>query len=252
MPVRNQPLSDRFPGSLRLLVGSASELLWPTRCVGCEKPATLLCDGCRASLPWIEPRWACPTCGAPFGSLTCTECHGDWPARATVAALSHEGAAARLVPCYKDAHELRLAPVLAAAVATALDEASGWPAADGSPRFEPGDVDAVTFVPATPEAYARRGFDHMEPVATALGAFLGLPVADVLARGSASDQRLLGREERREKIRGSVRAVDDVSGMSLLLVDDVLTTGSTMGACAEALLARGARRVSCAAATRVW
>ena len=64
-----------------------AEALWPTRCVGCDQPGTLLCDRCRAELPWIEQRLACPVCGAPFGFLTCTECDGDWPVRATVAAL---------------------------------------------------------------------------------------------------------------------------------------------------------------------
>ena len=252
MPAGCPRLPDRFSARLRSLAESASEIVWPTRCVGCDEPGELVCDGCRASLPWVEQRWACPVCGAPFGYLTCTECARDWPSRATVAALSHTGAAARLVTCYKDDHELRLAPVLAAALATALDESSSWPAADGLVRFDRDATDAVAFVPATPAAFARRGFDHMEPVATALGVMLGLPAVDVLCRDSSSDQRLLGREERRENLRGSVGVVDDVSGMGLLLVDDVVTTGSTMRTAAAALIARGARSVTCAAITRVW
>ena len=51
---------------------AALELLYPTRCVGCEMPGELLCDECRADLPWIEQRRACPVCGAAFGDVTCT------------------------------------------------------------------------------------------------------------------------------------------------------------------------------------
>ena len=102
-----------------------AEVLWPTRCVGCDQPGELICSECRAALPWIEQRLACPSCGAPFGYLTCTECDGLWPTRAAIAALGFHGTPARMVTCLKDGHELRLAPVIAAALLTALEEASG-------------------------------------------------------------------------------------------------------------------------------
>ena len=230
----------------------AAELLWPTRCVGCERPGTLLCDECREHMPWICQRWACPHCGAPFGYLTCTECGRDWGLDALVCAAGYEGVARRLVTTLKDAHETRIAPVMAAAMATALDEAAAWEAPDGRPRFSADDLDAIAFVPATARAYARRGFDHMALVAEALSQLTGLPVADVLVRGPALDQRRLGRADRAENLEGSVSAIDDVSGMRLLLADDVVTTGASMRACAAALRARGAARVVGCALCRVW
>ena len=118
-----------------------AEVLWPTRCVGCDQPGELICSECRAALPWIEQRLACPSCGAPFGYLTCTECDGLWPTRAAIAALGFHGTPARMVTCLKDGHELRLAPVIAAALLTALEEASAWPARDGLPRFSPAATD---------------------------------------------------------------------------------------------------------------
>lgn len=230
----------------------AAELLWPTRCIVCERPGTLLCDECRQKIPWICQRWACPDCGAPFGYLTCTECAHDWGLDGLVCAAGYEGVARRAVTVLKDEHETRLAPVVAAAMATALDEASSWPTSDGTPRFASGELDAIVFVPATARAYARRGFDHMALVSAALSQFVGLPVADVLVRGPALDQRQLGREERAENLEGSVRAIEDVSGMSLLLVDDVVTTGASMRACASALRARGAESIVGCAMCRVW
>lgn len=241
----------RFGGASRV-AEALEELLWPTRCVGCEQPGELLCDECRASLPWVEQRLACPVCGAPFGFLTCTECAGDWETRAAVAALGFSGAPARMVTCLKDAHELRLAPVVAAAMLGALEEASAWPAADGAPRFDAGSTDAVCFVPATSRAFARRGFDHMDLVSRGLCAAAGLPLADVLARAPSLDQRSLGREGRAANLAGTVRVVDDVRGARLLLVDDVATTGSSLREAARALLARGAESVTACVFARVW
>lgn len=231
---------------------AALELLYPTRCVGCEMPGELICDECREALPWIEQRCACPVCGAAFGDMTCTGCEGDWEPRATVAALGFSGAAARMATCLKDYHELRLAPVNAAAMLVALEEAAFWPARDGRPRFDAGSVDAVCFVPATAEAYARRGYDHMELTARELAAMLGLPLADVLARDAASDQRDLGRSGRAANLAGTMRVVEDVWGLRLLLVDDVVTTGASMREATRALLARGAAEVTACSLIRVW
>ena len=247
-----------------------AELVWPTRCVGCNMPGELLCEDCRETLPWISQRWACPVCGAPNGWLTCTECdrsrgHDEdgsagsaapvtptaWPLRATICSLPFKGVGASLVTCLKDAHELRLASVIAAAMACSLDEARAWDGIDGRPRFDAARIGALCFVPATREAFARRGFDHMELVSSALSGFLGLPVLDALARQGAQDQRSLGREARAENLSGTIEVVEDVSSLHLLLVDDVITTGASVCEAARALLRRGAASVTACALARV-
>jgi ComF family protein len=157
-----------------------------------------------------------------------------------------------VVTAFKDERELRLAPVIAAAMATALDEASGCPAADGSPRFDARAIDAVVYVPASPSSYRRRGFDHMRLVATALARELELPLADLLERADARDQRELGRAGRLNNLSGSLQVCQNVAGMDFLLVDDVITTGASLRACARALLARGAHSVTASALVRGW
>lgn len=92
----------------------------------------------------------------------------------------------------------------------------------------------------------------MELVARALSAELGLPLADVLARAAARDQRGLGRTDRAENLSGTMRAVDDVTGANLLLVDDVATTGASLAEGTRALLARGASSVTACVLARVW
>lgn len=228
------------------------ELLWPTRCVGCDLPGELVCEGCREELPWIAQRWACPNCGAPFGYITCTECDTPWETRSVVCALGFGGTPSRMVAYLKDAHELRLAGVNAAAIATALDEASAWDAPDGRPRYDPSRTDVLCFVPATPQAFARRGFDHMELVSRELSSMVGVPVADLLVRESPRDQRELGREERAGNLEGTISVIDDVAGLDVLLADDVVTTGASMREAARALLSRGAHSVTGCALCRVW
>ena len=240
-------------GSLvRSAADAVAELLWPTRCVSCDMPGELLCDECRAQMPWIAQRWACPVCGAPFGWLTCTSCEGDWESRVTVCALGFDQIASQMVACLKDRSELRLASINAAAMAGALEEASAWEARDGMPRYDVANMDALCFVPATAEAVLRRGFDHMELVSQPLSSLLGLPLANVLRRISRHDQRALGREGRSSNLAGTVFAIEDLSGLDLLLVDDVITTGASMRECVRALHARGAHSVTCCALSRVW
>lgn len=244
--------AKRVVRAARELADGAQELAWPTRCLGCELPGELLCEECRAELPWIAQRWACPVCGAPFGWITCTECDEQWETRSCICALTFKGTPARVATALKDAHEKRLAPVIASAIEVALEEASAWDAPDGDPRFMADALDAVAFVPATPDAYQRRGFDHMELVSRELARLTGIPLADVLVRSGGLDQRILGREERAENLAGAIRAIDDLSGMRILLADDVVTTGATMREAARALLARGAESVTACAFARVW
>ena len=92
----------------------------------------------------------------------------------------------------------------------------------------------------------------MERVAREAGEALGLPVVDVLARCDARDQRGLSRAGRTGNIEGSLVVLGRLDGARLLLLDDVVTTGATLGAAARALRAAGACGVAAAAVARAW
>lgn len=251
---------------------SFAEALWPTRCVGCDLPGTLLCPSCRAKLPLIDPATACPRCGAPWGGLVCTECfdaHGDagdaphapaFPFSATRAALSFESVGAALVTCYKDAGERRLAPLLAALLTRAMcadgAAANGAPACTMHPvESWEGWADALVAIPPRADALRRCGFDHLAPVAERTAQWLSVPLLHPLAPARATlDQRALDPELRQRNLSGSFAVTDASSlpGARIVLVDDVLTTGATTSAAAEALLAGGAAEVRVAVVARVW
>lgn len=252
------------------VLGTLLELAFPTRCSGCERPGTLLCDACLREVARIDPRHACGRCGAPLtdarqaapggaprahphdgpralASLAeCPECWGRGFAFAEARAFGLLSAPlSRAVTLHKDGGERRLGPVLGALAGEhCAAEWAGWP-------------DVVTFVPASRAAVARRGFDHAAAIAAGVATALGAPAVPLLTRlGRAQDQRRLGRAGRAANAAHSFaprreRSGDPVSvAARVLLVDDVLTTGATLSACAETLLGAGAQEVRALAVAR--
>lgn len=116
----------------------------------------------------------------------------------------------------------------------------------------PRDVDVVTWVPLTRRRKAERGFDQAKVLAVDMGGHAGIPVRSVLRRvRSTGPQAKRDAAERRAAMRGSFVVRDRVHvPANVLLVDDVLTTGATAAACAEALLEAGASQVMLVVAAR--
>lgn len=224
------------------LIGEAfCETLWPTRCALCDKPGEVLCEACRKQLDILDLWQACPTCGAPFGFRQCDHCTpivaGDADTFRCTSALRYTHATGALIKTYKDKGEWRLASVMAALLADAVEPSWGrW-------------AHAVTYVSATKAAQRRRGFDHMELVAEKFSAILGIACMKTLAEPIALDQRELGRTERRANIQGRFSTCAPVAGLRLVLIDDVFTTGSTIGQARQALIEAGAS-VRCATIAR--
>jgi predicted amidophosphoribosyltransferase len=196
------------------LCRALSSLIAPPLCGGCGGPCLgqePICAGCRAAI--ASPGGGCAEL-AGVGSVT-------W-------ATPYSGAARGLVSALKFQGRLRLAAVLAETLAAAL-----LPLPDAA---------TIVAVPAAPRRRRRRGFDPAQLIAAALAAELELPLAASLWRTDGSRQVGRPRVERLATP-PRVRALGPVMG-SVLVVDDVLTTGATLRACAEALRAAGATRIS--------
>jgi competence protein ComFC len=109
------------------------------------------------------------------------------------------------------------------------------------------DIDFLVPVPIAEETLRRRGFNQAERLATALGERVRLPVVTALAwRGPSRTQTGRNRRERLQRLDGSIvlsQQAVAVAGRTLLLVDDVYTTGTTANTCAMRLREAGARSV---------
>lgn len=121
----------------------------------------------------------------------------------------------------------------------------GWLMADAAQGF-PNRFTCITYVPMSKKGRRRRGYNQSELLAKQVGRIIGVPVQPLLAKSkTAATQHELGAEQRRQNVKGAYRctAKGGLQGMSILLIDDIVTTGSTLGECAGILYAAGARSV---------
>ena len=209
----------------------------------------------------------CLACGLASGSPVCAACAQDYfPAvprcrrcALRISAGEFCGACLRAPPRFAAAWACAdYAPpvsgmVLALKSSARLDLA--LPLARLLARAFPAGVapaDCVAAVPLSPERRAERGYNQSELLASALAQELRLPIeAQLLVRVRHDvPQQSLTLEARRRNVRGAYAATRPMGGRSVLLVDDVMTTGATLDEAAGALLASGAGRVCVAVVAR--
>ncbi len=218
-----------------------TELLWPTRCAVCDRLGSVLCPDCCHGLPAIDLWAACPLCGAPQGRIQCCECNPVLLQAAGIETLAMDQVvsvfelneqARRVVVAFKDEGELRLAREMAQAMARYV-----------SPEWVT-RLQGVIPIPASEQAYRRRGYDHGELLAEALAQELDLPCLAVLDRPSTRDQRALGRAQRLQNMATSFQvSMVDAILETVLVVDDVYTTGATLHHASTALRAAGVQEI---------
>jgi ComF family protein len=199
-------------------------VLSPPLCWSCAAPARAeqpLCGRCRLALRWL------PGDATDLGGVVawCPVAY-DGPARALVHALKFRGA--------EGVADAMAAQIAARAPAEQLAGATLVP------------------VPLHPARLGERGYNQAERLAKALAARCQLPLHDCLERrGHGGRQMGRGRGDRLEALRGAVSLrAGAVAPRRALLVDDVVTTGATLAACAAALRAGGAERVCAVAYAR--
>lgn len=228
------------------------DLVYPPRCPLCgEGLATQkgLCVACWEKLE-IPGEPCCASCQRPFpdGSeldgMTCGLCMESPPKHDGIAAGTlYNDTARQLVLNYKHGRRIALAPMLARLVAARV------------PLLE-GEWLAVP-VPLHRWRLWRRGFNQSALLAREIAKLTGAQLlVDGLVRTKATPTLGgLGRKQRAMALKGAIaansRRVDLLRGANVLLVDDVLTSGATSGACVSALRKAGAKKVKIACFSRV-
>lgn len=214
------------------LVGRIVDFVLPPSCPGCGREGRPICDACWRAFVSREAVAAGVAIGLP-AELPAPLLQLEW-------AAPYEGPVRAALHALKYGGETRLAEPLGLAVARR------WAAAGAG-----GDV--LVPVPIHAARRRERGYDQAELLAVAAGRALGLVSASALERvRTTTPQFELGRRERAANVAGAFRVVDPgfVAGRWVILVDDVVTTGATLAACARALLGGGAAAVSAVTVAR--
>lgn len=210
------------------------DLIFPKFCVGCRVEGTFLCAPCRTELSPSAP--SCPVCSRRnFTGILCGPCAADTHLRRFLTPFSYRHPLVReLIHTYKYTGVRELAPLLAGEIVSFLDSYAIRPA--GPALLAP--------IPLHRARERKRGFNQARLLANALGERLSLPVVPILRRSRATEPqtRLNSHDERRRNIANAFRVVgpEAIAGQTIILVDDVSTSGATL---AEA--ARVIREVGC-------
>ena len=229
--------------ALQRLFAPLLDLVFPPRCVvrGCRAAGGWLCQACLNKIrPLPEPH--CLRCAEPWlvRPGLCANCLADAPDFSGAFCLGlYEGPLLDAVHALKYRGLRAVANPLGGALAQAMLWAD-WPPADRASAGPP----LVLALPSHPRRVLRRGVDHSAVIARSLADRLGWPLAPerLHRRRATADQVGLSIQERRANMADAFISAA-WEGQDLLLVDDVLTTGATARAAAQALRRAGAGTV---------
>jgi ComF family protein len=235
---------------LKRFGGNLLEFFLPRLCLFCgtavgEAAAQAICPECESKIEWVASP-LCTCCGVVFeardgGDRLCGDCQTDPPpfARARAAAL-YDGPVAAAVKRLKFGRQMAYLPLM-----------QSWLKAPAC-RELAAAAELLVPVPLHPRRLKARGFNQALLLAQA---FDEAPVArDALVRVRHTvPQVKLNPKERRDNVKGAFAVPEParVKGKSILLVDDLFTTGATVKECARVLRRAGARRVEVVTVARV-
>ena len=232
-----------MPSPAGALLEPFLSLLYPAHCAGCGRrigEGEDFCGDCARTIePIREPR--CGVCSEPFdglaGNLVCPNCRGAaFHFECAVCVVRSRTTIRDLVHRLKYGREAWLARPLGKILCGGLADS----------RLADFGADALVPVPLHPRRLRERDFNQSALLASELSRASGVPVREFLARKRyTGTQTRLTRGGRRQNLRNAfaLRKNAAVADLNLLLVDDVLTTGSTLDACAAVLLGHGAASV---------
>jgi len=223
------------------LAGCLSDLIFPPTCAICsaltEHPDPPVCPACQDAFETLTGP-VCERCGQPAGNPgRCAECRDRDLAPSVIRSAGPFGGVIQdAVLRLKADGKTRLAPFLAGFIAGAeLD-------------LDLARQEILVPVPLSPRRLAQRGFNQSVLIARALTRISGVLTNCrhlIRRRDTPSQFKMPDRRAREQNVNGAfwVRPGHPFEGCRICLVDDVVTTGSTLGACADALLQAGARSV---------
>ena len=228
------------------------DFIWPRTCEACgrpvDRPGRHFCSDCLNRLPFTPTDGCCRRCGRAAekldGEYLCTDCRANRPSFDRAAsALQFDGPAREALNAFKFEFHLWL-----------RDDLADWLEGMARAHFKVGEIDLVVPMPSTLWHRINRGYNQCAYLARALAKRLGKPYAPFVLRrkGNPKKQGMLTEEERRTNVIGTFGVLRPraIVGKTVMVVDDIMTTGSTLSECAAELKRSGAARVWCVTLAR--
>lgn len=210
------------------------DVVFPPVCLGCGVEGEYICAACSFDMPRLEGP-LCPSCGTPMPlNVLCGRCKVRLPSAEGIRSVfAMEGAVRDAVHGLKYGQLRVLAGPLGREMAAELE----------AMPFAP---DVVAPVPLHRRRLRERGYNQSALLAQRIGVEAGIRFeADLLARHRDTPQQtqMTNREQRLANVALAFSSGTDASGLRVLVVDDVFTTGATLQSCARVLRANGAAEV---------
>jgi len=214
-------------------------LIYPPRCVLCNRPGLDdmdLCELCHQKLPWNKT--ACISCALPLpvgisGPVKCGQCLQKLPLyESSFSLFRYEESVVKLIQGFKFSEKLCHGRLLSQLLVANL------PVQESAPQ-------CLLPVPLHDKRMRQRGFNQSIELARPLAKKLGVPlVLDAVIRVRATEQQTgLDAKARRKNIKGAFEVVRDLEWEHVAIVDDVVTTGSTVNELTRVLKKSGVKRV---------
>lgn len=212
------------------LITCLLDILFPPKCVFCrtlvDSNRDLICSNCKKDLPYTQN-------GGILKGNFFTSC---------VSPLYYENDVREALLRYKfnqmTAYAAPIGKMMSECIMEYIEE----------------QVDIISWVPLSKKRLRLRGYDQAQLLAEVISKEIGIPCVPVLRkiRHTAPQSRTGSGEKRRKNIAGAYEVIDKslIDGKVILLIDDIVTTGSTFAECARTLGKGGADKVYCAAAAR--
>lgn len=232
-------------GFFNQLRDAALDRIFPRRCPLCGtalQPNARICGECSDNLEFIKPP-VCLHCGRPVFDCACNE--EPFIFDRCVSPFVYTKSIRRGMHRFKFNNAPTVASYFARYMAAVVRQ-----------QYADEYIDLVTCVPMHPNDLRQRGYNQALLLARETGALLELPVYNNLLRKTEQNsvQHSLTRKERQSNVSGVYRFNSSslpLNGRTVLLCDDVITTGSTLNECAAVLRSAGAGRVLCVTAAAV-
>lgn len=216
------------------ILESIISIVAPHHCLVCGGEGSVVCAWCLPDLAPAVPARCFGCQKVTPDSLVCRSCRRLYKLKHVWVRTDYDGVVKQLVHGFKFQRKAAAAEPIARLIAEAL------------PYLAPNTL--ITHVPTASSRVRRRGYDHARLIAKELARQLGLPYAPLLVRHGQVRQVGAKRQRRLHQLAGAYTVIktDAVTGARILLIDDITTTGGTLGAASACLREAGAAVVDAA------